>query len=290
MVATEAIEPMGAFPDILPVSHSYALASLGRAAYTLFATPEHIKLHQVVEDACLDGPFQPTHPPIDETVQRIREDVLPQVELVQSLRTDRARLTHLGGILIQFGDYIPKFHDTVSVPYENIIGLHQAVTERAQETGPLDYAEQLDVALKHTNGDMVESLWQLFITSRFYARWLDGKMVEGIPDYSQEEKVALMLEWRGAIAACKEPQPGRAQDPNGDAYYTWTHALAKAAFTLTPEKEGAVTRGAVRVFERGTDLMHKVVHTFNKQGVQSNHNVAAAYGNAIGQTLVDAVR
>ena len=92
------------------------------------------------------------------------------------------------------------------------------------------------------------------------------------------------------IAACKEPQPGRAQDPNGDTYYTWTHALAKAAFTLTPGKEGALTRGAVRVFECGTDLMHKVVHTFNKQGVESNHNIAAAYGNAIGQTLVDAAR
>lgn len=288
MSATEAMGSLRAFPDIQPVSHSYALASLGRAAYTLFATPEHVKLHQVVEDACLEGPFQPLHPSIDQTVERVRENVLPHVDLTRPLRTDRARLTHLGGVLIQFGDYIPKFHDTVSVPYENIINLHEAVTTRAKETGPLDYAEQLEVALENNDGDMVESLWQLFITSRLYARWLDAKMIDGVPNYSQDEKVALMLEWRNSIAACKEPMPGRAQDPNGDTYYTWTHTLAKAAFTLTPEKESSITRGAVRVFERGTDIMHKVVHTFNKQGVDSNHSVAAAYGNAIGQAIVDA--
>ena len=288
MSATEAMGSLRAFPDIQPVSHSYALASLGRAAYTLFATPEHVKLHQVVEDACLEGPFQPLHPSIDQTVERVHENVLPHVDLTRPLRTDRARLTHLGGVLIQFGDYIPKFHDTVSVPYENIINLHEAVTTRAKETGPLDYAEQLEVALENNDGDMVESLWQLFITSRLYARWLDAKMIDGVPNYSQDEKVALMLEWRNSIAACKEPMPGRAQDPNGDTYYTWTHTLAKAAFTLTPEKESSITRGAVRVFERGTDIMHKVVHTFNKQGVDSNHSVAAAYGNAIGQAIVDA--
>jgi len=288
MATAEALESRGAFPDIQRVSHPYALASLGRAAYTLFATPEHLKLHQVVEEMCLDGPFQPLHPPIEQTVQHIHEDILPQVELREPLRTDKARLTHLGGILIQFGDYIPKFHDSVSVPYESVIGLHQAITDRAKEIGPLDYADQLDVALKNTDGDMIESLWQLFITSRFYARWLDAKIIDNLPNYSQEQKVALMLEWRGAIAACKEPQPGRAQDPNGDTYYTWTHTLAKAAFSLTPERESRVTRGAVRVFERGTDIMHKVVHTFNKQGVDSNHNVAAAYGNAIGQAIVEA--
>jgi len=290
MTTANAVERLTAFPDIQPISRPYALASLGRAAYTLFVTPAHEMLHRIMEDEHEDGPSQPLQLPVDETVRRVRDDVLPKFESLQVPTLDNARLAHLGSVLIQFCDHIPKHHKSVSVPYENLSSLHTAMTDKSKEVGPLNYADQLDVALNHTDGDMTESLWQLFMTSRLYARWLDGKVIEGAPEYTQEEKVGLMTEWRGAIAACKESQPGLPQDPSGDVYYTWTHVLGKVAFSLAPAKENIFTRGAVRAFEGGTNIMHNLVHKFSKQDVKSDHVAAAAYGNAIGQTLVDAVR
>ena len=263
--------------------------SLGRAGYTLFVSPEHEKLHQAVEDFDSDRNAQPLHPSINETVRLLEEDILPRYNLLPPPMVDGSQLIHLGGVLIQFGDYIPKQHSTIQVPYKNIHGLHEAVTRRAGLEGPLNYAQQLETALEQTDGNLTESLWRLFMTSRFYARWLDGKLVKDLPNYSRNEKITLMLEWRNSIAACKDQLPDRAQDPNGDTYYTWTHALAKTALVLTPREETATTRAATRVFENGTSIMHRIVHTFNKQSVRSDHSVAAAHGNAIGQTIVDHV-
>ena len=290
MTTAELVEPASAFADIAPVFRSYAVASLGRAAYTLFLTPEHEKLHAEMEDMCLDGPCQPVQPPIDEVTKRIAEDVLPKYDIDRPVPTDSGRLIHLAGALIQFGDYIPKMHGTINAQYGQVKELHEEVVNRAAETQPLDFADQLDVALEQGDGNLTESMWRLFMTSRLHARWLDSKIVGDIPEMTKEDKLAEMLAWRGAIAACKEPDPSRAQDPNGDNYYAWTHGLAKVAFSLAPRKETSVTRASVRTFEQGTHLMHKLVHTFNKQGVASNHDVAAEYGNAMGQAIVDTVK
>lgn len=290
MVMIESVEPRGPFPDIQPVTSRYATASLARAAYTLFITPAHEKLHQVVEAECHNGPFQPPHPSIDETVSCIRDEVLTLDRIKRQPVMDNARLTHLAGMLIQFSDHNPKYRNTIAISYEDVAALRSGIADRANKTEPLGYAEQLDIALDQTNGDVLESLWRLFVTSRQHARWLDSSVIQGMPNYTKEDKVKLMLEWRGAIAACKNPQENFAQDPSGDTYYTWTHALSKAAYTLCPLKNTYLTRGAVRVFEHGTSIMHKTVHTINKQGVQSNHEIAAAYGNAIGHSIVNIMR
>ncbi len=290
MTTGELVEPKSSFADITPVSFPYAVASLGRAAYTLFVTPEHEKLHAELEYMCLGGPYQPMQPSISELTQRIAKGVLPKYDIDRPPTTDSGRLFLLGGILIQFCDYIPKMRGTINLQYSQIKELHQEVVTHAANTQPLDFAEQLDLALEQGGGNLTESMWRLFICSRLYARWLDSKIMNGTPEMLKEDKLADMLAWRGAIAACKEPSPSLAQDPNGDNYYAWTHGLAKVAYTLVPKAETTATRATVRTFEQGTHLMHKLVHSFNKQGIVSNHDVAAEYGNAIGQTIVATVK
>lgn len=290
MATVEIVEPVTAFADISFVSRTYALASLGRAAYTLFATPEHEKLHNEMEAACMDGPFQPLQVSVAETVRGVSDEVLPKYDIVRPPATDAGRLIHMAGVLIQFSDYIPKMHATIRAQYGPIKELHQELVDRAARTQPLGFADQFDVALEQGNGNLIESMWRLFIASRLHARWLDGRVIEGMPELSKEEKITEMLAWRTAITACKLPDPNHAQDPNGDNYYAWTHALAKVVYSLAPERESAATHATVNVFEQGTNLMHKIVHTFNKQGVESNHRAAANYGNTIGQCIVDYVK
>lgn len=275
------------FLDIKSVSTSYAISSLGRAAYTLFITPEHEKLHQVVEEIGARFEPQPLQPEAEDIVESLRNHVLPKSEYVLPPKVNTKHLIYLGGVLIQFSDYVPKFHASMRIPYGRMEELHCAVAARAKEIGPLSYSDQLDTALDLTGGDVSKALWRLFITSRHYARWLDGKIVQDMPDLTREEKIGRMLEWRRSIAACKEHAEGLAQDPNGDTYYTWTHAFAKYMYSLAPEHDSRLSRAAVKVFHNGTSVMHKAVHTFNKQGVQSDHSVASNYGNVVGQVCVD---
>lgn len=274
-------------PNIEEVSFREAISGLGRAAYTLFVTPRHEKLHQVVESAAVNLPSQPMQPSVEYLTSKIDEDVLIKAEVGKSPKFDTKQLMYFGGVLIQFSDFVPQYRRTMEVSYSGVEELHEAVIDRATGAQPLNYAEQLDTALGLTEGDLPKSLWRLFTTSRLYARWLDEGMVRDVPNLTSEEKVAKMLEWRRSIAACKNPIEGKPQDPNGDTYYTWTHALAKYVYSLAPERESSLTHGMRNVFHNGTTIMHKAVHTFNKQGVNSDHSVAAQYGNAIGQVCVD---
>lgn len=88
-------------------------------------------------------------------------------------------------------------------------------------------------------------------------------------------------------------QPGpvllRAQDPAGDQYYAWTHALAKVAIRTAAGLPQPVRFVSEAVFHNGTELMHRLVHPFLKQGVKSDHRIAAAYGNAMGRAIADLV-
>lgn len=290
MMKTKSVEATGAFADLAPVSRSCAVANLGRAAYTLFVTPKHEKLHAELEEKCLNGSSQPLQPPVNEITKRIVDDILPRYDIARPAITDSGKLIQLAGALIQFGDHVPKIQNAINPQYEQIKELQQAIVSEAVTTQPLDFADQLDVALDQTKGNLTESIWRLLIASRQYARWLDSGIINGIPEMSKEDKIAEMLIWRNAIAACKEPNGNNAQDPSGDNYYTWTHALAKVAYTLAPKKQTHITRAGVWTFERGTRIMHTMVHTFNKQGVESDHSVAAQYGNAIGQAVINAVK
>lgn len=196
--------------------------------------------------------------------------------------TDNLRLARLGGILMQFTDYTSD--GSVHVPYQEISCLHHEVVSVSKKRGtPLDLPEQLDIALEYNNGDVINSLWQIFVTSRMYGRWLDSAIVSDLPNMSRSEKLQEMHSWRNAVAALKAYEPDRAQDPAGDTYYAWTHALAKVVFSVGTSG----SRLAVPVFHHGTSIMHKVVHSFVKQSVKSDHTIAATYGNVIGQAIID---
>lgn len=272
------------------VTMRQAMTSLGRAVATLVNTPEHEKLHQVVEAQAATETPQPLNPEPLVIVRKLQQDVLPQANGLQSQRGDVKRLTHFGSMLIQFSDYVPALHSTVDVSYAEVEELHAAVVERAGTKGPLDYSDQLNLALELEQGDVPEALWRLFIASRMYARWLDGKIMRDMPKVSTEEAVDVMLQWRRSIAACKDLKDCPAQDTGGDAYYVWTHALAKVMYSLSPVKTPLFNRAAISAFHRGTSVMHTLIHAINKQGVQSDHTTASVYGNAIGQVCVDRAR
>lgn len=279
------------FPEVLNASsQSDGLRSLGAAAYTLFFAPEHEQLHVDVARATEANPQLPLHPPQDETVSQVLDKVLPLADMASIPTADRPTLTRLSGVLIQFADYVPRLHN-IETPYSRVADLRQAVQDRATDIGPLNLADQLGVALQQTDGNMTDALWQLFITSRLHARWLDSSIVGGMPDFTRYEKVELMKTWHDSVAAFKERQDGLTQDASGDTYYAWTHALAKVTLKLTPPRRSPTAQAATIVFHHGTKLMHGVVHTIaHTQSVKSDHTIAAAYGNTLGEACVDVVR
>jgi hypothetical protein len=284
------LSPQTSFPEVLGASStSDALRSLGTAAYTLYATPEHEKLHMDVADAAEADQPLPLQPSLDEIMDRIRGKVLAKADIAPVPTADGPTLTRLAGVLIQFTDYVPRLHN-IATPYSEIADLREAVVDSADESGPLDLASQLDISLQHSDGEVPDALWRLFITSRLHSRWLDSSIVADIPDYTRDKKIELMKTWQDSLAAFKERRPGLSQDASGDTYYAWTHALAKFAFISMPAHESAATRLASRVFHNGTNIMHTLVHKVAQtQSVKSDHTVAAIYGNAVGQACVEAV-
>ncbi len=275
------------FPELLGMdSLAGSFRSLGRAAYTLYVSPEHEHLH--VDVAKLTGYDPPLslQPNLDATLDMIADNVMPLVDVAKQPELDSATLVRLSGILIQFTDYVPSLH-SIQTPYSKVAGLQQEIQRRAREAGPQTLADQLEVALQQSDGDIAEALWQLFITSRLHARWLDDAIIGDLPRYSRDEKLVLMKEWHDSLAAFKERGDGLSQDIGGDTYYAWTHALAKVALTQLPAERSVATRVGASVFHGGTQIMHTLVHKIaHPQSVQSNHSVAAGYGNAVGAALV----
>lgn len=264
----------------LPLS---SIGYLGKSALTLFITPPHKMLHKDIESLAIDHElYQPSQAPIDETRQAVYS-TLEHAGIVQvDNRLSKSQLIHLCGILIQFTNHVG---DTdLSYDYDKIAALKDRFAKHAEAFGPLAFDSQLAISLEETDNDLIESLWLLFITSRHYARWLDSAI---IPEHNQSDDTRLseMMMWRQAIAACKNPEPGQPQDPAGDNYYAWTHALAKVIISTHPQGSTLAGQLASQVFENGTTIMHSLVHFCNKQAVPNSHSVAADYGNVIGESI-----
>lgn len=274
------------FPELLaPSAHHPALRPLGAAAYTLFVTPDHDQLHVDVADlSAADAPL-PLHPPINQVIDQVKTSVLPLANATRPPTVSGKNLLRLGSALMQFTDYIPELQD-MRTPYEHVQQLRDAVQERAASNGPLTMADQLEVAVRQTDGDVPNALWRLFVTSRLHARWLDGSIINDMPTLTRDERISHMKTWHDSVAAFKEREDGLSQDAGGDTYYAWTHALAKVALTTMPSKQTPVIRVAAHAFHNGTRLMHGIVHTIAQtQGVKSDHTVAAHYGNAVGAAI-----
>lgn len=123
----------------------------------------------------------------------------------------------------------------------------------------------------------------LWASSRQYARWLDSTLLPNkITD--RQQRLDAMLAWRSAIKAHKTREDGP-QDPAGDNYYMWTHALAQYAWRVSSGCPRFVNNVAAQTFWNGTDLMHGVVHRLNQQSVPSDRTAAARYGNALGDAI-----
>lgn len=276
------------FPELLmPSAQHPALRPLGAAAYTLFVTPDHDKLHVDVATLSASDTPLPLHPPVEQVVGHIKATVLPLAETTPPPVVSGKNLVRLGSALMQFTDYIPELQD-MKTPYERVQKLRDAVREHAVNNGPLTMADQLAVALQQADRDMPNALWQLFVTSRLHARWLDESIIDDMPSLTRSERVFHMKTWHDSVAAFKEREDGLSQDAGGDTYYAWTHALAKVALNVMPAKQTPIVRAAAHAFHNGTRLMHDIVHTIAQtQGVKSDHTIAAHYGNAVGAVIAE---
>lgn len=265
------------------------LRGVNRATYTLFFAPSHEKLHREVANLRTyeDQPLQPSIPSIMGSVRR---EVMQFADLSKKRHLRGKELTQLAGVLIQFTDYVPPLQFYAQTKYSQVESLYNEIVDRAEQTStPLTFSEQLGIALHQADGDLTESLWRLFITSRLYARWLDSNVVTDLPNYTHEEKLSRMMQWQKSLAACKTGGATERQDVSGDTYYVWTHALASVVYSALPEHDNRRTRLAAKTFEKGTKIMHNVVHRYNPQAIINDHSIAAQYGNAIGQVCANAL-
>lgn len=268
-------------------SYTEAVRSLGTAAYTLYCTPEHALLHTDIARIVETEPELPLHPAsVSETYNQTTDVVLRFANEGSGNTATSAELIRLSSALIQFTDYVPSLHRS-KISYDPIANLHKAIVENAQDR-PLTLPSQLEIALKETDGDMFDALWNMFLASRLYARWLDSQIFTDMPNFTVDEKLALMKQWNDSMYAFKSRDKHPAQDASGDTYYAWTHALAKYSFTQTPAHPSIASKMAVHLFHNGTRLMHNLVHKVaNAQSVKSDHSIAANFGNAVGQACVD---
>lgn len=259
-----------------------ALGYASMSVYTLFDTPPHEKYHRAVEDEFIFSP-QPPQPDIETTTLRVQE-VLKEHEVILSGPLPFADKVMASAYMMQFTDHFTQdMEDRPTFNYVDMKHLRDEIVGRAHEQSePLSYDQQLAVALDLSHGDIMGALTNLCYTSRQYARWLDGTSIQGLPDFTQEELLDEMRGWRRALLACKSGEDSF-QDPAGDTYYTWTHALAAVMFGSGTK---LYDRVGEKLFSEGTNIMHTAVHTFNKQGVPNDHRVAAAYGNKIGKTII----
>ena len=194
-------------------------------------------------------------------------------------------LLALMGVLMQFTSRTARLRPYCMTPFLHTEALYQEVIEQGH-TRPLSFSEQLAIALRQTNGDLPEALWRLFITARLYARWFDATIIADMPAFTRSEIIDRMCKWSRSVAACKPFGSCPDQDASGDVYYCWTHALAKVVYKTLADKQTPLTWLEALALQNGTRLNHSIAHKLAPQKVPSDHTVAAAYGNALGDVLV----
>lgn len=275
-------------PDQYPGKHAdtvRALRGVGKAAYTLFNVPDHDYSKSKDLAHILEATPQETLLAPEQECENVRQ-VLSNHSLKATTSLDRTDLLGMTGVMMQFTSYLPELRPYAKTPFEDIDHLYQEIVDQGRSE-PLDLSQQLDIALDQTEGDIGEALWRLFVTSRMHGRWYDTSIIQDLPDLSRDTIMNRMFHFSTAIKACKEFDPSLAQDTAGDAYYVWTHALAKFSFHALAEKRGLPERMGARVLHHGTSLMHGLAHRFKEQHVVSDHTAAANYGNAIGAVCVE---
>lgn len=272
------------FPD---VSYPNTLPYLGRCISSLFAPPEHPKLHIEIEDDYINRP-QPLQPPVQEIVESI-STTLSTLELHKPSLSNSQALA-LSGLLVQFSWHSSRqLPEGLTVDYTALRQLKDVfLSESLRKKAPLNFAEQFKLVMEGNGNDVFSGMVTLTLAARQYARWLDGPIITSMPKLQKTEILREMAEWRESIAACKRGSKDNKEDPAGDTYYAWTHALAQVAFASSRRRilQGNIMAGAFRI---GTELMHTIVHSANKQSVPNDHRIAAYYGNMMGDCIVKAI-
>jgi hypothetical protein len=281
----------GFFDNNETVSYRTAGKSLGRAIRTLVITPPHTEVIHISMNSMKIARPLPMQPPIEEVQEAIANKVLPKVDIERIRKLTPQRLICLAGILMQFTDYAPRsLSRHANTSYAHLESLYEAVIDQSRQTGqPLTFPEQLEVSLEQNEGDLQNSLWQLFIGSRFFARRRDGSIIDGLPKVDNAQKLKSMVAWQESLAACAPYSAEGYQDAAGDTYYCWTHALAKTAYEALPSCSKDGTKALSRVFEHGTKIMQGYVNKVYPEGggaTARDHLMAAKYGNAIGKVCV----
>lgn len=257
-----------------------------RAAYTVFYV--RAPIHSRVAAQLRDKP-QAVLSPLDAELSAVQR-ALSRADVGKPLpRLGQKELLGLMGVLMQFTAVLPRLQPYCRATYADIDALYQAVLRRGARQ-PLGLADQLTIALRQTDGDLPEALWRLFVASRLYARWYDEDAITGLPDLTEKEVIARMAAWSRAVKAIKPYGSCPDQDAAGDVYYAWTHALAKVAYGPLALQQTVLTRLEAKALEHGTMLNHKLAHKTRPQGVKSDHTMAAAYGNQIGDVCARVLR
>jgi hypothetical protein len=268
-------------------THIQAVIGIKQAVYTLFKSPTHDTPHLEIAEIRKEA-LQPLQPPIYDIEYDLRTSTKDLVEPKKRRKLKGKELIHIAGVLMQFTDYSDSLQIYARTPHEHVEALTVGITRKARETSkPLSFSEQLNVALDQAEGDLPEALWRLFITSRMNARWLDGKSIPNLPQFTQIDKKRKMIEWQDSLAACKTTIP---QDTAGDTYYAWTHALASVIYEALPARSNWKTGLAKIMFQNGTKIMHSVAHKVNPQSLPNDHSIASKYGNAIGKECVSMLK
>lgn len=169
-----------------------AVNGLARSVLTLVITPPHEKLHVEAELAA-EATEQPLMPAVEGTLPNVRERLAGYRDTPRVLGA--VAMLNLSAALIQFTDHSgigPD--DIVGAPsFTQTEALRMEHERRYTNSGPLDAAEQLDVALSLT-GRVDDSLMLLWASSRQYARWLDSTLLPNkITD--RQQRLDAMLAW-----------------------------------------------------------------------------------------------
>ncbi len=262
-----------------------ALRCFGKSAFTLFHTPSHETLH-VDSERLSCGNYQPMMPSIQEMTEELHALLLQREPLVVANCLGRADMMMLSGALIQFSDHSGiTSNDLEIIPdFSSIARLKDVFVARSARDGCLNAVQQFDEALQLAGDDIGRALMLLWAASRQYARWLDGNMLLNELT-TKNDRLHEMQEWRRTLRAYKtiDREP---QDPAGDTYYMWTHALAHYAWCEMAAGDSLFNNAAAKIFWHGTEMMHGIVHRLNRQSVDSDHRIAACYGNYFGEAIV----
>lgn len=268
-----------------------AIRALLIAAKTVVFTPPHKErtVHdQVAKRLAMQSP-QPLNPSVEQEMATIDKILTSSSITISHVSLTAKERLGLLACLMQFSMYDRSLPPFMKTPYSAITRLYDRVVREGGKQ-PLSLSRQLTIALDETDGDVIEAVWLLFVTSRQYARWYDEESIMDMPVINQSMAITAMERWSKSVMGFKAYNKGVDQDAAGDVYYVWTHTLAKLLFGPMSRPyavDALLERLAVH---NGTWLNHSIAHKVSPQTIKSDHTIAARYGNVIGRLIARHIR